>query len=445
MAQALNTTYTGIPSVDQITAEQRIYGRTEDILKIPLGRIHLMRIIYDNFSKSGKIPVTDMEFKYKSEVPRPFVLLAAANSGDATTLWIEDKWAPMIEPGASLVARNMFLKNASGTLTWGASMGASTGCYENEVIFVVAKGESDGTNTPFTITRAICPSCGGTGGSPTHITEGMGFAIMPKTQAIGSNEGAMYGDTANEETNYCGIILEKWGQPKTAMNIKTWQSETNMERNGRRQLELFWKKKEWELLFQKKNTGLDVQGRRWYTSGGIDQYILTAQSAFGYEPGDGTAVTDHVIDFNATYGDVNYQNLNKFGNNKFFYGSDVKWWIMDNEQYTKVANSFDNKIRIVKNNELSMRYGFKVEDLDISGGGTFHIVQSDAFSIGGFQNMSYIIDFRYFQHAHLQNEDFTILTDVEKGMNPFIKVNYLYMNSGVKCVNPFAHFKVVNM
>ena len=122
-----------------------------------------------------------------------------------------------------------------------------------------------------------------------------------------------------------------------------------------------------------------------------------------------------------------------------------KWWVMDNLQYTAIVNSFDNKIRINYNEGLSTRYGFKISDIEISGGGVFHLVQSDGFALAGLSDLSYIVDFPYFKHTHLQNEDFTIMVDVEKGLNPLQQINYFYMNSGIKRYNPRAHYKVYNM
>jgi hypothetical protein len=455
MAQALDTTYEGLTNIAQLTAEQRLYGRTSDILRLVQGNKPAMRVMYNNFkSKGGTAIVTDMEFKYKSEVPRPTLVpigvASTPDSGAENVFGILNKYAPYIEVGAELICRDLFTRSNGGTTNWSTTRGTS-GATENEVMRVIAKSVAGATYTTFTVTRNVSPAHGGTTpGDVTaaggNLTTAMYVIIMPKVQAIGSNEGTVYGDTPHEETNYCEINFGKWGVPRTMENIKQLQNESISARNGRRQLELFWDTVEWRQIFRKKVTGVDGQGRQWYTTGALDEYIETAQSGISYTPYIGAAnVDNHVIDFQGTYGNVNYQNLNKFGQNKFFWGSMEKWWIMDNKQYTAITNSFDNKIRIIYNQSLSERYGFKINSLDISGGGTFHLVQSDAFSINGMSDLSYIVDFNYFKHCHLQNEDFTIMLDVEKGLNPLIKINYLYMNSGIIRRNPFAHYKVYNM
>jgi len=94
---------------------------------------------------------------------------------------------------------------------------------------------------------------------------------------------------------------------------------------------------------------------------------------------------------------------------------------------------------------MSINYGFKINDLHISGGGTFHLAVSDLFSIYGLKNTGYIIDYDYIKPVPFVDEDLTILVDVEKGMNPLKRIDYLYVNGGYERNCPFAHYKVYNM
>lgn len=445
MAQTMATTYEGLTQIKNLTAEQRIYGRTADILKLTHGNKANMRIMYTNFkSKGGTAITTDMEFKYKCDIPRPTLIPNATNSGGSTSeniIYVAEKYAPYVEVGMNLIVRGLYTYNSGTYTAWTTTRGTSSATSE-EIIKVLAKGVSDGTNVPITVQRNVKPPHGGT--TPADITSAGGniattnaFVLMPKVQAIGSNEAGLYSDVPYEETNYCEINFGKWGIPSTMENIKILQDESLSAREGRKKLELFWDTLEWRQIFQVKDTGYDAQNRQWYTTGGLNEYIETSQSSIGYTS------TNNIINFQSTYGNVNYQNINKMMGTLFYWGSNEKFWVMDESQHTAVTNSFDNKIRIVYNQALSDRYGFVINTLT-GGGGKLHIIQSDAFSMNGFTDLSYIVDYNFFKHCHLQNEDFTIMKGVNEG-NPLIKMNYIYMNSGIIRRNPFAHFKVYNM
>lgn len=452
MATALDTSYPGISAIDNIPAEQRLYGRTNDILRMTRGRNTMMRVMYENFLKGGKLATTDMEFKYKSELPRNFVLDMSIDSATTNstedTIYVPNAQAAYIRIGTLLIVRGVYIGiTADTTMTFETTRGTNSAT-QPEMIQVTQKLPAGATYTGFIVTRNYQPSIQTSGGvtpaagTPCNIAYATMKLILASTpQAEGSNEGDIYGDTPHEEYNYNEINLEKYGQTRLSKNIKMYQDEGIMERNGRRQLELFWNKLEWRQINGRRKTYLNGNNERVWTTGGLDEYIETPQSGLGYHP----VTNKHVINWGTEVGAVNFQNLNTFGSDKFIYGSQEKFWIMDNLQYTTITNSFDNKIRIVKNETLSQKYGFKISSLEVSGGGTFHLVQSDAFTIAGITDLSYIVDFNYFKHTHLQNEDFTILVDVEKGMNPLKQINYLYMNSGIKRYNPFAHYKVYNM
>jgi len=461
MAESLDTTYSAISRIDSIPAEQRIYGRTNEILRMTKGRKQMMTVMYDNFLKGGKLATTDMEFKYKSEYPRNWVIDMSIDSGTTTvaedTVYVPNAQAALIRPGMLLLVKGVWVGTDGTNYTWDTTMGGTTNstqvaATQPEMIQVLQKLPAGATYTGIVVSRAFQPSvlttAGATpasGGSAIQLEyETMKLILTTTPQAEGNNEGDVYGDTPHEEYNYNEINLEKWGQTRLSKNIQMYQTEGIMERNGRRQLELFWNKIEWRQIFGRRKTWLNGNNERLWTTGGLDEYIETPQSGIGYHP---TTMTgdSHIVNWATSIGVVNFQNLNNFGSNKFFYGSQTKWWIMDNVQYTAITNSFDNKIRIQYNQGLSEKYGFKISTLEISGGGTFNLVQSDMLSMSGISDVSYIVDFNYFKHTHLQNEDFTILVDVEKGLNPLKQINYLYMNSGIKRYNPFAHYKIYNM
>lgn len=455
MATALDTSYPGISQIDNIPAEQRIYGRTNDILRLTRGRNTMMRVMYENFLKGGKLATTDMEFKYKSELPRNFVLDVALAStqtnSEEDTVYIPNAQAAYVRVGTLLIVRGLYVGTDETNYTIESTRGTNRAT-QPEMIQVLQKLPAGATYTGFVVYRNYQPSItkAADGTAPARvtanhdeITTSMKLILASTPQAEGNNEGDIYGDTPHEEYNYNEINLEKYGQTRLSKNIKMYQDEGIMERNGRRQLELFWNKLEWRQINGRRKTYVNGNNERVWTTGGLDEYIETAQSGIGYDP---TATgAKHIINWGSEVGAVNFQNLNTFGSDKFIYGSQEKFWIMDNLQYTAITNSFDNKIRIMKNEALSQKYGFKISSLEVSGGGTFHLVQSDAFTIAGITDLSYIVDFNYFKHTHLQNEDFTILVDVEKGMNPLKQINYLYMNSGIKRYNPFAHYKIYNM
>lgn len=459
MAQPLDSAYNKITSIEEIPAEQRIYGRKGDIINITRGRIAMMRIMNQHMATKGRKSVDDMEFKYKSDIPRPAILTVATASDDVdggteNKIWIAKRHAAGVEVGAVLINRNMFFNgDASPKFSTTRTLGTSTATayIEPEAMKVLSRLETDASgNVAFKVQRGYAPSVGSQSGTGAlEITTSMKLIILPVPRAVGNNEGKIYGDTPHEETQYTEINLEKWGINRTAQNIKIWQNQGLMERNGQRQIDHFWLKEEHRALRGRKTKTQDEEGEDIYSTGGLEPYILTNQSGIDYVAYDGdpfnTNKQNHVIDFKKAYGPVGYQSLNKFGNDKFFYGSETKWWICDNVQYTAISNSFDNKVRIEYMKDMSMAYGLEIERLKISGGGTFYLVQSDGFSLEGVTDTGFIIDFDYAEPAFLQNEDFTILIDVEKAKNVLKKVNYLYMNSGYMWSNPFAHYEVFNM
>jgi len=470
MPTAMDSAYTGVGNVQNIPAEQRIYGRTKEIMKITKGRIPMMRVMTENMG--AKMAVTDMHIKYKSDYALQALIdvaVATTKVGGSSDVYnlisIPNAQAVRLREGTRLFVDRIYYNGTdweTGTGTDYLPVSASNS--QRECIKILEKVATDANNTQFKIERGYRPAKGyslggdsgteGTGtGSGTWqtITTSMKLLASLTPQAIGDNTGGVYGDTPHTEWNYCEITLEKMGVALTAERIDMYQNETILQRNSSRQIDYFWKKNELKATFGRRKDGADnvspVDGSYIYETGGVDEYIKTAQSAIAYNPYP-TSDSDpnaNIINFAAAHGAVNYQNLNEFGRNKFYTGSNVKWWVSDDIQYTKISNCFDNKVRITYNQGMSLKYGFKINDLEISGGGTFHLVQSDLFSMYGLKNQGFIIDFDHFKPINLQGEDFTILVNVEKGMNPLKRVDYLYMNRGYYRTNPFAHFFVYNL
>lgn len=461
MAQALDSAFTGVGNVHNIPAEQRIYGRTKDILRVTKGRIPMMRVMTENLGP--KMAVTDMHIKYKSDYPIQALITMGATSTTVDTyftkIWVPNTQAPYLREGTRLYADRIYYDGTAFVAGTGDDyLPVTAANSQRECMIVLQKMETSGTNTAFKIERGYCPL-----GSPalswntTHTGSLVQFSTSMKLllglvpQAIGDNTGGVYGDTPHEEYNFCEITLEKMGVARTADRIQIYQDRTILQRNSERQIDLFWKKNELKATFGRRRDGADnvspVDGSLIYETGGIDEYIRTAQSGIGYSPYPSldTDPNGNIVNFQQAHGAVNYQSLNEFGRNKFYYGSNIKWWICDDIQFTKITNSFDNKVRINYNASMSLKYGFKISDLEISGGGTFHLAQSDLFSIYGLKNQGFVIDFDYFKPIHLQGEDFTIMVDVEKGLNPLKRVDYLYNNRGYLRNCPFAHYVVYNL
>ena len=442
-APALGATYAGLSSTESIPTSQRIYDQTKEIIEYAKGRLSMSRVLMKNFASGGKMPTKDMYVKYKSDTARQVqVTLAVASGswggGTENQLEFSDKEANYISVGSVLVAQTNFVYTTGGACTYVATTPVKDAGTSQERMLVLEKGVSDGTNTPFRVLRGYACAGGGTIGTPNEHLISTKFIVLPKLQAEGSNEGLVWGDTPIEEYNYCEITLEKWGQTTLSKNIEFYQDEPIAVRNGRRTLDQYFKKFELKMLFGNRYTDL-LGGRRRWATGGLDEYIETDNSDLGYD------ASDNIINFTSTHGAISSQSLNEFGSDKFYWGNEnEKWWIMDNTAYTKLCNAFDNKIRIVYNEGLSIKYGIRVNDLDISGGGIFHITTHDLFSIYGLSNFSYIVDYDYIKYMHLQNEDLQIIPNAEKYLNLFEEVNYLYMNSGLLRRNPHAQYKIFN-
>lgn len=460
--------YEGIGNIHKVAAELRIYGKTSDILKITKGRMPFMRIMTTEAAGGPNLAVTDMHIKYKSDYPLQALITCTVQSSgtDDDVVSFSKNESIMLTEGTRLFATNIFYNGAVGGggafATGTAGIPADVTNSQRECLIVRERLSESGNNVSWRVERGYQPSGtnaaaglsfkDGGGGNPEAITVGMQFLISLVPQAIGDNTGGTFGDNPHNEQNFCEITLEKVGVARTAERIKLYQKETILQRNTSRRVDLFWKKNEIKATFGRAKDG-DVQtspvdGANIYETGGIDEYIRTAQAAIGYYPypsGGNADPSGNIINFALAHGAVNYQNLNSFGKNKFYYGSQMKWWIMDDEMYAKISNAFDPKVRINYNQSLSLRYGFKISELEVSGGGVFRLVASDLFSIYGLKNHSFIIDSDYFKPMHLDGEDYMILVDVEKGVNPLKRIDYHYMNRGYLRNCPPAHYIVYNM
>jgi hypothetical protein len=453
---ALDSTYTGIGGIQNIPAEQRLYGRSKEIIKLVRGRVPMMRVMTENMS--GVEAVTDIEMKWKTDYPLQALIpiTVAQDAGGAaaalTTITVATKLAPYLKEGTQVWVDKMYY---SGGTNFDATTPDNPRTQQRECILIQEKLNMSGTNniwTSFKVIRGYMPANSTTwtpAANPAAVlTTAMSLLVGLSSQAVGNNQGGTFGDTSHEETNYCQITLEKFGVPRTAERVSILQGPTILQRNTERQLDLFYKKQELSALFNRKDYNLDSDGAPIYSTGALDEYIRTDQTGISYVASsiDATDKTKNIVDFNSAHGSVNYQSLNEFGQNKFLWGNSLtKWWICDDTQFTKISNCFDNKVRITYNQGMSIKYGFKVSDLEISGGGTFHLAQSDLFSMYGLTNQGVIVDFDYFKPVHLQGEDFMIMTDVEKGLNPLKRVDYVYQNRGYYRNNPFAHYIVYNL
>ena len=230
--------------------------------------------------------------------------------------------------------------------------------------------------------------------------------------------------------------MEKWGVTETSENIVIYQDEPILSRNGRKALNLFFKKLEWAFQNGRRDTGLK-NGRRWWTTGGFKEYVHQANTQLGY------TANQNVEDFTTLYGAMSPQAFNSFTENKFYWGNpDMKILILGASAYTKYTNSFDPKVRMV-NPELTKRYGIAITDHNGSNGGTLHMVKSDDLSINLMGSEGMIVDFSHFQYMHMQNMDLQTILDVET--NPHETVNEIYGQIGVHRTNPFAHWFIWNI
>lgn len=451
---SLDNAFVGIGNIHEIPAEQRIYGRTKEILNITRGRLPNWRVMSQK--TSSRQAADDMEFKWKSDYPLQALLTLAANSsavdgGTHNKLGFSAIESVRLREGMRIYADRNFVDATGGyigTLVDDSYVPSGVEHSQRECIKLLTKLETTSGITYWKVQRVFGPSYTTTGtANSLTVAGGHKFLMGLAPQAIGDNSGGVYGDTPHEETNYCEITLMKFGVARTANKVKIYQNKTLLQRNTERQMEMFWKQRENNFMFGRKGLEYSSEdGSPIYATGGVDEYISTPQTSIGYSiPTDDADKESNIINFNSAFGTVNYQALNDFGKNKFYWGSTAKWWVCDDIQFTKIANSFDNKIRINYNEQMSINYGFKINDLHISGGGTFHLAVSDLFSIYGLKNTGYIIDYDYIKPVPFVDEDLTILVDVEKGMNPLKRIDYLYVNGGYERNCPFAHYKVYNM
>lgn len=459
MAQALASTYPGLSNIENIPAEQRIFDRDKQIIKFSEENVAMSRILMERFSSGGKKATKDMEVKYKSDINRQALLKMSAASENATEtfpaggcatqtdnkIWFDDAEAEYIDVGSILMARNSFYNGVTFVSTPTLSSVANT---QREAMLVIKRGISDGTKTWFIVTRGFTPAGGGTAGTPSDFSSSSYVIIQPRAVAEGRNEARIWSDTVREEYNYCEQTLEKWGATAISGSIEIYQEETMQEMSGRKTLDLFFKKYEMRILNGHRHTEV-VDGRRVWRTGGVDEYIEQANASLKYVPYDGDVTNankkNHIIDFTEEFGAMSSQTLNLLLADKFFWGNKKeKWWLMDNIALTKISNAFDNKIRVAFNKELSLKYMLRITDLETSAGGVAHIVQHDLFSIYGLYNISYLLDFDYLKYMHLQNWDLMILMNVEKALNIFEEVNYIYMNAGLLRRNPHALYKIIN-
>lgn len=434
-AVALGANYNGIANIDSIPLEQRIFDRDKVLIKIARGSLSMSRIMLENF-RSKTAATRDPEPKWKQDVDRNIIVESGAASstvaGFVHKIWIKDKHAIFIDEGGFLLARDIYY----GANTFATTQ--STSQVQREMMLVKERGLSNGTNTWFIVQRGFGPADGSTTGTPTALGTTDKLIYMPRAVAEGNNEGRVWGDTPNEDYNYCEFNLEKWGVNIVVQNTDLYQDESVEERNGRRTNDQFWKGYEMKLIEGRRNKEPDSNGDTIWRTGGLIEYILQPQTTLGY-------AGDNVVDFTGTYGPMSYQSFNRAFVDKFFYGNrQDKFLVLDVYAYAKICNAFDNKIRI-PNKELSGKYGINIETIMTSGGGNVHIMVHDLLSVLGYQNQGLLVDFDHFKYMHLQKLDTQIVMNAEKGMNIFKTVNYMFQMAGVKRTNPFAHYLFFNL
>lgn len=435
MANTLGATNPGQARLTNVPDEQRLYDRDKKLVRITHGRKIFSQIMMENF-KSNTITATDPTPKWKSDVEKDILFQMSTNSGaiDGGTenkIFVLDAIAARIQPNDQILCEGVFYNGTAFTTTRSATNP------QRELLFVVQKGTSDGTSTWFKVTRGYGAYTGTASNLNTapELTNTMYFTLLPMTVPQGTDESTSYTDNPSEETNYCQIFLQKWGIDETTQNTRILQDESIMSRNGRRALEEFFKKLENAFQHGRKGTGVK-NGRTWWTTGGFEEYVYTANTQLGY------AALQNVEDFTTTYGAMSPQNFNSFLENKFYYGNpEMKVLVLGASAYTKYCNAFDPKVRIV-NQKLSDTYGITITDHVGSNGGVMHITKSDDMSLNRRTNEGYIVDFAHFQYMHMDKMDLHIIEDVET--EPHETVNEIYGQLGVHRTNPFAHWVIWN-
>lgn len=439
MAQALNTAYPDLTTTEHIPDEQRIFDRDKIIINYAKGRLNNMRIMLRRFADQGKKATKDMHVKYKSDIARQAMITSTSTSlGTETTgtIYFSDAEAQLVDDGAILILRDNYYNGTDFSATLSATNSMA------EALLVTGRGASSGGNTGFTVQRRFGWQDGT--GTPNAIAAGAIVLVQPTSVGEGSNEGRVWGDTPEEEYNYCGIFLEKYGQTKISEDIEIYQMDSLADRNGSRTLDVLFKKMEMDAIDGRRDSRL-VNGRRVWHSGGLDEYLTRAQATTEGNYKGQIGANSRVVDFLGTYGTLSSQTLNSFLADKFFDGNETeKFWNMPVNQYVGICNAFDNKVRIAYNKEMSLKYKINISTLETSAGGLLHLTVSDLWSIYG-RPMSYIVDYDYFKFMHLRNHDFQIIKNAEKELNRFEIVNYIYGTYGYYRRNPLAHWKIFNV
>lgn len=432
----LGDTYPDLSSTSHIPDEQRIWDRDKVIINFAKGRLNNMRILMRRFADQGKKATKDMHVKYKSDIARQALVYTAAasetGSGTENKIWVADDRAEYIDEGSTIILRDNYYNGTTYSST------LAIGNTQNEALLVIQRGISDGTKTWFIVQRGF----GYATNTPNDIPSNSALLIQPRSIGEGSNEARVWGDAPEEEFNYCGIFLEKYGQTTLSQDIDFYQEDSLQERNGSRTLDLLFKKMEMDCMDGRRGTRLLANGRRVWNPGGLDEYIETTNAALQYPE---TGGNKNIVDFLTTYGNLSSQTLNTFLANKFFWGNEMeKFWQMNVYDYVAISNAFDNKVRIAYNNDLSLKYKLNISTLSSSGGGMLHLAVHDLWSIYN-RPFSYIVDYDYFKYMHLRNHDLQIIKNAEQGMNRFEIVNYIYGTYGYYRRNPHAHWKIFNL
>ena len=249
MAQALNTAYPDLTTTEHIPDEQRIFDRDKIIINYAKGRLNNMRIMLRRFADQGKKATKDMHVKYKSDIARQAMITStgATLAADVIvgTIWFKDSEAQLVDDGAVLILRDNYYNgtNYSPTLVATNSM--------PEALLVLGRGNSDGTNTPFTVERAF----GWANKNETDINAiaaGAIVLVQPTSVGEGSNEGRVWGDTPEEEYT---IVVFSWKNMVNQKYQKTLKSTKwiHLQIEMVQELLMFYSKKwKWMLLMEEE-------------------------------------------------------------------------------------------------------------------------------------------------------------------------------------------------
>ncbi|MBU2249073.1 MAG: hypothetical protein KKD77_20165, partial [Gammaproteobacteria bacterium] len=147
--------------------------------------------------------------------------------------------------------------------------------------------------------------------------------------------------------NYVQTFSRTWSETEGETNTDVFAKETMSDKATRNRRDLF-REVENQLLFGRK--GKHVTASQFqFTTGGIVEYV----SASGL---DGE---NRYIDFGGAF---DLEKMREKAEIIYNYGSDTKWWFCGSKFLTQMWNTYEKFI--IKNDELSRRWGWTVWEID---------------------------------------------------------------------------------